>query len=193
MLMADLTTIRLSRYPATKAKYQWTLQHFTRDARSIMGRNGHARKHLDMIAPLPRRALCCGCALHNRAGHVASSRGPPERSAAAHAALASRLPFVSRTDHRPTASIQDVRVDHRRPHVPVPEQLLNGPDVVAVLEQVRGKRVAQRVTAEVLLDPRSLTRCGAQKLRAYGFLACSTRRRALLDQARRGIRSPARS
>lgn len=75
-----LTTIRLSRYPATKAKYQRTPQHFTRDARSIMGRNGYARKHLDMIAPLPRRALCCGCALHNRAGHVASSRGPRERT-----------------------------------------------------------------------------------------------------------------
>src|ERR1019366_639557 len=58
---------------------------------------------------------------------------------------ANHLPFVGRAVHRPAASIQDVRVDHRRPHVAVPEQLLNGPDVVAVLEQVRRKRMPESV------------------------------------------------
>jgi hypothetical protein len=69
----------------------------------------------------------------------------PGQELVVHVAHANRLPLVSRTVHRPTASIQDVRVDHRRPHVAVPEQLLNGPDIVAVLEQVRRKRMPESV------------------------------------------------
>src|SRR5213594_3388770 len=34
----------------------------------------------------------------------------------------------------------------------MPEQLLDGPDVVAVLQQVRGKGMPERVTARVLED-----------------------------------------
>src|SRR5439155_22186816 len=34
----------------------------------------------------------------------------------------------------------------------MPEQLLDGPDVVAVLEQVRGEGMSERVTARVLED-----------------------------------------
>jgi len=48
--------------------------------------------------------------------------------------------------------LQDVGVDHRRLHVGVPKELLDGADVVAVLEQVRGERVPQRVAAGVFLD-----------------------------------------
>src|SRR3984893_11829066 len=40
------------------------------------------------------------------------------------------------------SAIEDVRVDHGSGHVPVPEKLLDRPDVVAVLQQVRGERVA---------------------------------------------------
>jgi hypothetical protein len=36
-------------------------------------------------------------------------------------------------------------IDHRRTHVPVAKQLLDRTDVVAVFEQVRGKRVPQRI------------------------------------------------
>lgn len=36
-------------------------------------------------------------------------------------------------------------VDHRRADVPMPEEFLNRPDVEAVLQQVRGKGVAQGV------------------------------------------------
>jgi hypothetical protein len=50
--------------------------------------------------------------------------------------------------------LQHVRVDHRRAHVPVPEQLLNGTDVVAVLEQMRRERVPQRMGSGALGEPR---------------------------------------
>ena len=43
------------------------------------------------------------------------------------------------------APVQDVGVNHRRAHVAVAEQLLNGSDVVSVLEQVRRERMAQGV------------------------------------------------
>jgi hypothetical protein len=37
------------------------------------------------------------------------------------------------------AFVQDVRVDHGGGHVGVPEQFLNGPNVVSGFEQVRGE------------------------------------------------------
>lgn len=44
-----------------------------------------------------------------------------------------------------TSAVEDVGVDHRRPHVVVTQELLNGADVIANLQQVRGKGVSQRV------------------------------------------------
>jgi hypothetical protein len=52
---------------------------------------------------------------------------------------------VGRTLDPQSAPIQHVRVDHRGAHVTMPQQFLHGPDVVAVFEQVRGKRVPQRI------------------------------------------------
>src|SRR5439155_24470949 len=65
----------------------------------------------------------------------------------------------SRTEHpvggaldHAWSPVQDVGVDLRRAHVAVAEQFLNRPDVVAVLEQVRGERVAERVATRGLGD-----------------------------------------
>jgi hypothetical protein len=52
--------------------------------------------------------------------------------------------------HRSRAAIQHVSVDHRRAHVAVPQQLLNGTNVVAVLEQMRRERMPKRVRAGLL-------------------------------------------
>src|ERR1043165_3515094 len=43
---------------------------------------------------------------------------------------------VGRTLDAEPPAIQDMGVDHRRAHVPVSQQLLHGPDVIAGLEQV---------------------------------------------------------
>jgi hypothetical protein len=43
------------------------------------------------------------------------------------------------------SQIEDVRVDHRGADVTVAEELLHGPDVVVVLEQVGGERVSEGV------------------------------------------------
>jgi hypothetical protein len=48
--------------------------------------------------------------------------------------------------------LHDVQTRHRRPHIPVPEQLLHGPHVVAVLEQMRRKRVTHRVRPDPWSD-----------------------------------------
>jgi hypothetical protein len=46
--------------------------------------------------------------------------------------------------------LQDVGVDHGRGTIVVPEQLLNGADVSAALEQVSGKRMAKGAGADGL-------------------------------------------
>jgi hypothetical protein len=61
------------------------------------------------------------------------------------------------------AAVQDVRVDLRGRHVPVAEELLDGPDVAAILEQVCGERVPQRVRARPLVIPARQTACFAAR------------------------------
>jgi len=45
------------------------------------------------------------------------------------------------SDSFPT-SIQNVGVNHRSRHLPMPEQFLNGPDVVAIFQKMRGEAMA---------------------------------------------------
>lgn len=47
--------------------------------------------------------------------------------------------------HSGGAPVQHVRIDHRRADIVVAEELLNGADVVAVLEEVRGEGVTERM------------------------------------------------
>jgi len=65
---------------------------------------------------------------------------------------------IQRAAHRQTAALENVGVDHRRPHVLVPQQFLDGPDVVPGLEQVGGKGVPQGVRGHALGDARFLGR-----------------------------------
>ena len=44
---------------------------------------------------------------------------------------------IEGTVHPLAASVKDMRVDHRRADIPIPEQFLNRTDVVAVFQQVR--------------------------------------------------------
>jgi hypothetical protein len=68
-----------------------------------------------------------------------------------------RLPLpdeiVDRAAYALAAAVEHVRVDHRRAHVFVAEQLLDRAYVVAVFEQVGRERVAQRVAGGVFVDP----------------------------------------
>lgn len=49
---------------------------------------------------------------------------------------------VHRTAYTERPTVEDMRVDHRGTDVRVPEQRLQGADVVAVLQKMRGERVA---------------------------------------------------
>ncbi len=46
---------------------------------------------------------------------------------------------VHRTSYAAPAEVEDMGVNHRRTDVPVPQQFLDRPDVVSVLEQVGGE------------------------------------------------------
>jgi hypothetical protein len=46
-----------------------------------------------------------------------------------------------------------MRVDHRRAHVAVSEQLLDGANIITVLEQVCGEAVAEGVATGWLCNP----------------------------------------
>lgn len=68
---------------------------------------------------------------------------PPQPSTRNHSRSAGlRTPIAPRSNN--------VRVNHRRAHVPVPEQFLHRADVVPVLKQVRRKRMPERVTTRAL-------------------------------------------
>src|SRR5687767_7662051 len=74
----------------------------------------------------------------------------PQRSWIKHARAAEERhsrPRIQRAADAAATPVEDVGVDHRRGDVAVAKQLLNGTDVVAVLEKMRGERVAQRMTA----------------------------------------------
>ena len=68
------------------------------------------------------------------------------------------LPFleaIQRAFHPAAALPQHVRVDHRRGHVVVPQQLLDRPNVRPALKGVGGEAVPERVRAGALGDPRA--------------------------------------
>src|SRR5438067_3711484 len=88
----------------------------------------------------PSGALHCKRCQHI-AARLARSAPPPGRESHPRARPAATVP--------PPAPVEHVRVDHRRPHIAVAEELLYRPDVVAVLEQMRGERV-----------PECMARCG---------------------------------
>jgi hypothetical protein len=55
---------------------------------------------------------------------------------------------IERAHHAERAAVHDVRVDHRRPHVLVAEQGLDGANVRARLQEVRGEALPQRMRSE---------------------------------------------
>jgi hypothetical protein len=71
-----------------------------------------------------------------------------------------RLQPIDRALHAYPSAIQDVRVDHRGTDVCVPEQLLDCPDVVSSLEQMRCEGMTQDVAADALRQPNPPRRLG---------------------------------
>jgi hypothetical protein len=80
----------------------------------------------------------------------------------------SRSGAVERASHRQPAAVQHVSVDHGRLHVGVAEQLLNGPDVVAVLQEVGRERVPEGVARRRLREPGGSYR-GTDRVLHRGF------------------------
>ena len=71
-----------------------------------------------------------GCCLHPRPSKEAESTYNPHPS-----------PPIQRTPHPVPAPVQHMRVDLRGGDVLVPKQFLDRPNVVAVAQQMRGKRM----------------------------------------------------
>jgi hypothetical protein len=71
----------------------------------------------------------------------------PQPRAADHAST-SHTEVVQGARHALAALLQDVGVDHGGGKIVMPEQLLNGVDVGAALEQVRGEGMAKGVGAD---------------------------------------------
>ena len=73
---------------------------------------------------------------------------------------------VSRALDASRAPVEDVRVDHRRAHVVVAKQLLDGADIVALLQQVGGERMAEGVACSA--RARTIARIELLLRRPYG-------------------------
>ncbi len=71
---------------------------------------------------------------------------------------------VERAANAKATAVEDVRVQHGRRHVLVAPLLLHGADVVAGLEQVRGKRVTEGVAPDAMGELGSLTGLGHRTL-----------------------------
>ena len=71
---------------------------------------------------------------------ASNGAGFPDRAAVLRAREA-----VGRADHVGVAAGKDVCVDHGRLHALVAQELLHRPDVVAVLEEVGGVAMAERM------------------------------------------------
>jgi hypothetical protein len=52
-----------------------------------------------------------------------------------------------------TASIKDMRIDHDRTDVPMPEEFLDRPNIIAVLKQMGSKRMPEGVAARWFVNP----------------------------------------
>jgi phytoene/squalene synthetase len=74
----------------------------------------------------------------------------PSSQREAYQARKSNAEVVQGTWNALPALLKDMGVDHGRGKIVVPEQLLNGADVGAALEQVSGKGVAKCMGADVL-------------------------------------------
>jgi len=61
---------------------------------------------------------------------------------------------IDRASHAPSASVQDMSVTHRGLDVFMTEQLLNGPNVVAGLQEVGREGMAAGVAGRMLGEPR---------------------------------------
>ncbi len=83
---------------------------------------------------------------------------------------------IHRTLDAQRAAVHHVQVDHGRRHVPMPEQFLHGPDVIAVFKKMRREGMAQDVRTDTLRDA-----CSARRLRHrllyHGLVQVISRRR----------------
>lgn len=68
------------------------------------------------------------------------------------------LQAVGRTTHPRPATIQHLPVNHRRPHIDMAQQLLNGANTGAFFQQMRRERVPKRMTYHTLSNPGYLLR-----------------------------------
>ena len=83
---------------------------------------------------------------------TSQSRLPPkllDRVRIEHPLVALR-PLIQWTLHTNPRLIQHMRVNHRRAHILVAQQLLHCANVIAILEQMSRKAMPQRVTAGML-------------------------------------------
>ncbi len=60
---------------------------------------------------------------------------------------------VQRTNHPTGSSVQHMRINHSRTHIAVPQQFLYSPYIIPNLQKMGCKRVAEGVTACVLVYP----------------------------------------
>jgi hypothetical protein len=61
---------------------------------------------------------------------------------------------IRRTPHSQPSPVQHMRVNHRRTHIAMAEQLLHRPNVVAVFQEMGRERMPKRMAAHTLRNPR---------------------------------------
>src|ERR1051326_2949528 len=128
----------------------------------IASESGRCAPNLFISRPPPRPPLRA----RNRAWISDSPANPHAQPSAARHPLARKK--ISRALHSKPSPVEDVRVDHRRADIPMPEELLHRADVVAGFQQVGRERVPKGVAARPLGDPRPADGAGDGALHGTG-------------------------
>ena len=93
-----------------------------------------------------RARLLCGASRAAISGpDIRTGSGPAEGREGARSPRPSRPQPVHRAPDSQPATVQDMGVDHGGADIPVPQEFLDGPDVISVLQQVGGKAVPEAV------------------------------------------------
>jgi hypothetical protein len=108
--------------------------------------DGTTRRRLLGNSTLAGAPVACSHPMRNRPSGLSGTGGT--------------LQLVQRTLDSCGAGCADVRVDHRGAQVGVPQQLLDRADILAILQQVCGKAVPQRMAGGLFENPRAFDRRG---------------------------------
>src|SRR5437870_3654714 len=112
--------------------------------------------HSSLITHFTLQFVICNLQFSNRSSPFtfALSPFPPRFSNPQSAIRNPKFLRVQRTSHPSSAFIQNMRINHRGPHVLMAEKFLHSPNIVSIFQQMRRKAMPKCVARPILSHSR---------------------------------------